>query len=1211
MSSARWREPYRRWESIGRFPARSLHYDHRFEALAGGGTKSVDGVAAGRFPEGQGDPPLPFADVEVWLLGPFGAHVEGRPVAVTAPRERALLAALALEADRVVSVDALLETLWGEAPPASATKTLQTYVAHVRRAITTVGPPGSDVLATEAPGYRLRISPEHVDALKFEALLQSSRRALDGGDARAAAGAAEEALSLWRGSPLEEFVFSDRLQAERRVLEERRLDALEDRAAALVAVGRYAEVLSDLQRLVDEHPLRERLWEQLVRALYAAGRQADALAAYQRCRTTLADELGLEPSPSLRALEQQVLTQDPSLTSVRPAPPGGSERVLPSSLRVRARAQMFGRASELERLDEIWEVGEPAVVLISGEAGIGKTQLVAAAARRLAHGARILYGRSDEGSGIPLQPFVEALDPLVSDLRGEAGPDRRLEEALYRLAHVLPSAPTREGSTPAERQFVFDAFTRLLGASSPVVLVVDDMHWADTASVLLLQHLARSCQDQVLIVATYRDTDISNAPLRDALAALMREPVVERMHLGPLQDPDARAIVDMYVHGADEATRGALLAEANGNPLFLHETARFRAANEHGAVGHATAPDTVREFVRWRLDKLGPGAARAVEAAAVLGVSFRPRVALAVAGLDGTHRELDLAAETGLVRPVEGVSGEWTFPHAVIRRAVYSLIGDEHRSLLHLSAGRILADSGGHPVAAANHLEKAGDRADRSLLRALWIRAAEEALDTSAYEAAVDFASRAANDGGSQRETCEALIVMSRALWRLGRFAESRAAAIEAAENARSLRDGDAFARAALVALGDFPGFDWGTGHPEAVPLLRWSRTELPAADLSLAARVAGGLASVQPVHGVKGSSLDERRQLAAEAIELATRSGDDATRAWVLMAARWGCTTASNVEERLALAERAALLAERAGDVSLAVEGHVWCFADRLETGDVGTARAHLVRVQELGAYATESYVAWAVVETSATLALIDGDLGLAERLSTEAVAINRPGENKNSMHAFGAQQLLIHWSRGTLSDIAPMGSGLIEEIGADIFAWRAAKAVLLFSTGQQAQARALYDDLLDQTAAFDDADVTMLLGALVLAELADQFRDRRGAQHLYETLLPYRRLWPTIGGGVTMGAVSRTLGLLAVVFGDLDAAVLHAQEAVDVHAETPLFRVASQLVLARALFERAGGDDRVRAVEHVTAAEALAQRSGALRFVGEAAALRERLSA
>jgi YVTN family beta-propeller protein len=258
--------------------------------------------------------------VEFAILGPLEARDDGRRLKLGGPKQRAVLAMLLLDANRPISRDRLIDGLWGEAPPPSAAHTLDDYVSRLRRAV------GGERIERRPAGYLIRVEPGELDLERFEALLEQGRSAAAAGDAARASAVLGQALGLWRGRALADLENEPFAASESERLEERRLLAVEVRIDAELALGRGGELVGELEQLVAEHPFRERLLGQVMLALYRAGRRADALAAYQACRRRFAQELGLEPSSELRALERQILEQDAALGAAIPSPSAAPAR---------------------------------------------------------------------------------------------------------------------------------------------------------------------------------------------------------------------------------------------------------------------------------------------------------------------------------------------------------------------------------------------------------------------------------------------------------------------------------------------------------------------------------------------------------------------------------------------------------------------------------------------------------------------------------------------------------------------------------------------------------------------------------------------------------------------------------------------------------------------------------------------------------------------
>jgi DNA-binding SARP family transcriptional activator len=299
--------------------------------------------------------------MEFRVLGPLEVlDASGRSLTFAGAKERAILAALLLARGEVVSTDRLIDLLWPEDPPAKPANALQARISALRR---TLGSP--EVIATRSPGYRLAVESATVDAIRFEALLDEARANTD----RAIA-IYDQALAQFRGAPLAEFVYEDFARGEIARLEELRTSAREERIQLMLDSGRHAEVLGELEGLVVEWPLRERAWGQLMLALYRSGRQADALRAYRQAATTLGEELGIEPSPELRRLEEAILVQDPDLE------PTSGERAAPGhNLRARL-TSLVGRTDDIERVGDL--LASHRLTTLTGPGGVGKTSLAIA-----------------------------------------------------------------------------------------------------------------------------------------------------------------------------------------------------------------------------------------------------------------------------------------------------------------------------------------------------------------------------------------------------------------------------------------------------------------------------------------------------------------------------------------------------------------------------------------------------------------------------------------------------------------------------------------------------------------------------------------------------------------------------------------------------------------------------------------------------------------
>jgi DNA-binding SARP family transcriptional activator len=642
------------------------------------------------------------------LLGPV--EVAGRDGTAPAigPKERCLLAVLGVNAGAVVAEDQLVDALWDGAPPRTAAKTLQNYVLRLRRRLD--GCSGTSIV-TRPPGYLL---DGLVDVGRAESLTRQGRRAAEGGDLAVAIARFDEALALWRGPSLVEFADRAFARTEAARLDELRESVAEDRVAAVLAMGRHHEAIGTCEALVAERPLRERRWTQLMLALYRDGRQADALEAYRRLRTVLTDELGIEPGPEAQRLESAILAQDRALLtapSVR-SPARSAPAVVPCFGRNREIALLLGHVSDAA-------AGQGRVTFLSGEPGIGKTRLLAElAVVATGTGAHVLSGRCLEGAGaVPFHPFAEAIDGYLDRLH--LSPVAPALELLLprRWQQPSPSVPRLE---PDElRLRLLDGVARFLAAratDATVVLLIDDLHWADAGTVAMLRHVARNTRGRrLLLVGAYRESEITGGhPLHDALGAPRSEAECTVQRLAALD----RTSVERYMAalaGGPVATElvAAVCAETGGNPFFTREVVHH--LQEDGAVSRGsdgllravlpltTVPEGVRHVIARRRRRLTGKANRLLDVAAAVEGPFLFEPARAAAALheDGLDA-LDQLLDAGLVVP-DSVPDRYDFTHALIRHTVYQELNPSRRLRLHRDLAVALAaarDAGARITAA-------------------------------------------------------------------------------------------------------------------------------------------------------------------------------------------------------------------------------------------------------------------------------------------------------------------------------------------------------------------------------------------------------------------------------------------------------------------------------------------------------------------------------
>ncbi|WP_419998887.1 BTAD domain-containing putative transcriptional regulator [Streptomyces boninensis] len=634
-----------------------------------------------------------FGTVEV-------ADGAGRVLDLGTRKQRALIAMLALEPGRVVSLDRLIDELWAGEPPAQATRTLQAYVAHLRKVLEPDRPPRTPprLLLTREPGYLLAAAPGQVDLERFTAGADEGRAALARGDHAEAVRVLGRTLELWRGDPLGEFADERFAGPVATRLAEVRAAAEEDRYEARLAVGEAAACVAGLEALTERQPYRERGWALLVLALYRTGRQADALAALRRVRARLDDELGLQPGPELQELEQAVLDHAAELRPAAPQQPapGPAPAARPAVAGVAADG-LIAREAELALAEQRLATARRAVggvLLVSGEAGIGKTRYADEVAQRAeARGFTVARGSCVDGTAPAFWPWIqvlreiagEAAGALLTDEASVADPDT----ALYERYERVVSALTGSGApSPAS------------GQPGPTLIVLDDLHWADVSSLRLLSYVAGAvARRPVLILATLRpEPGDYPGPLRDTLGALARLEGAARVELKPFTDADVAAY--LRARGADADLAPALLHRTGGNPFYLGEVLRLRqseggTATDRPAAGDAglaeVLPAGVRDVIERRVARLPEETARLLRAAAVAGTEVDADLLAAVTDLpvEEVLDGLEPAVATGLLtEPLAGP--DYRFGHALVRDTLDAGLSRLDRARLHLRIGEAL-----------------------------------------------------------------------------------------------------------------------------------------------------------------------------------------------------------------------------------------------------------------------------------------------------------------------------------------------------------------------------------------------------------------------------------------------------------------------------------------------------------------------------------------
>ncbi len=958
-------------------------------------------MSSGERPTGQGAdaPRSVHAGLDVRVLGPLEVRVGGDAVRAGSRKQRLVLLRLVVARGRAVSSDELAEAIWPDDPPGSPSASLRAYVSNLRGLLGSgLGADDPPAIERRSRAYVLRLPPGCLDVERFEADLSAAREASDPALRLARA---ERALAHWRGPPLSDAAELEFALAATRSLSALRSEALELRIDALSNLGRHAEAVAAAEDLVAEHALDETSWEQLMLALYRSGRQADALRAFGRARAIMRDRLGVEPGPRLRDVERRILEHDLPGVGGRLGWTSGTE-------------PLVGRDEELAAIGQLLDQlvgGAPRIAAVVGDPGAGKTRLVEVALERFGGGVRPVRVRCDPtAAGAGLLPLLSSLRELLETM------DRDRAEQLLDGQRDLPwglvpwetRLPTADLDVDDAARFrLFAALVGLLGHLAehrPLVLVVDDLHWAGPRLVEFLVFLAaRQPAAPIAVIVTLRPGEVTSAsgPMTSRLVGAKGSVTIA------VQDLDLVAVATLVRDRLGGDVPSTIAAEVHrrsgGNAYFAVELIRAIDPEDPGAFGAGSlGPGSLREVIASRVSELPGRSDELITVGALCGTTFDLSVAAAAAACprDEAVDVVDAAIATGLLREVGERPGHLEFRHALVRDAVEQGVTRVRRAHWHARIGEVLLARGAtdDPAALADlaaHLAlgamagtglEAGKVARSAIDVALARHESEVAGELA--ERGLDALGHAADGAERRRIESELWCDLATARKRMADVTGSHDAARRAFSIARDHGELEAMARAALCLAGGPASAPWQaywTPAAEAVELLEATLDPGRASDLEPTLRVLllSALASARSEIG----SMAAAWAATDEAIALARDIGSPEHLALAVLE-RWRLADLEGTDaDRRAISEEVVSVASSCGSLAEEAMARRQLVIVEVEAGDHGAAVERLEELATLGAATGSEQIEFDVAFLTTALALLRGELAEAERSLTSSL--------------------------------------------------------------------------------------------------------------------------------------------------------------------------------------------------------------------------------
>ncbi len=876
-----------------------------------------------------------------------------------------------------------------------------------------------------------------------------------------------------------------------------------------------------------------------------------------------------------------------------------------------------GRDKEMDELRAGLEdalSGRGRLLMLVGEPGIGKTRTSEefATYARLRN-VQVLWGRCYEGEGAPAYwPWVQIIRSYVHDkepkeLMSEMGPGAAdIAQVVSEVGGRLPGLPVPPQLEPEQARFrLFDSITTFLKNASkgaPLMVVLDDLHWADKPSLLLLQFLARELRgSRLMVLSTYRDVELRRQhPLAQTLGELNRENLSQRILLRGLTEHDVRRFIEVTAGTSPpDSLVAAVYRETEGNPFFVNEIVRLLVAD--GRMEKAadvkewsvTIPQSVREVVGRRLDHLSDECNRVLTIGSVIGREFGLKLLEKVSEVKGDRllEALEEAMGARVIAELPRTTGHYWFSHALIRETLYEELSTTRRVRLHRQIGEALEELDGEgnlaqlayhfgEAASSGEVQKAVDYArragDRSIAINAWEDAAvnfERALQALDLNPALDDAVR-----------FEILFGLAMALHGAGEPARSKETFRRAVAIARAMRDAE---RLGEAAHGLSLGLETGQIDEESVAVLTEALDGLGKVDSGIRARLLTRLAFKLQFAGDPQRTVT----ISAEAVDVARRAGDLRALGEAMSSNYLARGGFSSIEERLASANEVLQIAEETASIEGRFWGHWQRLGAVLDMGDIERVDVELAAIRSAAEEFRQPFYLYFIPLLDAMRALAGGCWSDAETLIQQALATGQGPHGLAAVGMFGAQLFPLRREQGRMTEMEGPTRVYVDQFPL-ITAWRSALAYLYCELDRLEDARVEYETCGNPDAVLRDWNWPITIA--LLSEVCWHLDDQVAAPKLYDLLVPFANRNVIVGALAHFyGSTSRFLGLLATTLERWDEAEKHFNEALEMHAElSPPWLGWTQFQYADMLLRRDSSGDREKALALLSQALDIAER-------------------